>query len=104
MKMIVSNLGPVAVTMDGSQPSFRSYTGGKGAWNVCNVIAFAGVYNEPRCGSTLGHSMLLVGYGTDEKEGDYWLLKNRSVTLPIVRQTVLESCWSKKRLENFLIL
>jgi KDEL-tailed cysteine endopeptidase len=31
----------------------------------------SGIINDPRCGTTLDHAVLLVGYGDG-----YWLLKN----------------------------
>ena len=42
------------------------------------IQRFAGVYYEKECSSTqLNHGVLLVGYGTDPEDGDYWLVKNR---------------------------
>lgn len=35
-----------------------------------------GVYSVSNCGNVGNHCMLLVGYGTDPVEGDYWLVKN----------------------------
>lgn len=34
-----------------------------------------GVYSEKKCGE-FGHSVLIVGHGTDPKHGPYWLVKN----------------------------
>lgn len=36
----------------------------------------SGVYNNPKCPKQQDHAVLLVGYGTDPKYGDYWLVKN----------------------------
>lgn len=36
----------------------------------------SGVYNNPKCSKQQDHAVLLVGYGTDPKYGDYWLVKN----------------------------
>ncbi|OAY76307.1 Vignain, partial [Ananas comosus] len=42
-------------------PEFKSYTGG-----VLKASA----------SNTLNHAVLVVGYGTDGDEGDYWIIKN----------------------------
>ena len=31
----------------------------------------SGIYNDPDCGTTLTHTVLIVGYGID-----YWIIKN----------------------------
>lgn len=57
--------GPIAVSLDASQESFTFYS--------------TGVYYDPACmwhADELDHSMMLVGYGTDEHGEDYWLIKN----------------------------
>jgi cathepsin L len=36
----------------------------------------SGVYNNPKCSKKQDHAVLLVGYGTDPKFGDWWLVKN----------------------------
>lgn len=37
-----------------------------------------GIYTSTECSTiTLNHAMLLVGYGTDSSDRDYWILKNR---------------------------
>lgn len=59
----VASIGPIAVAMDGSLDTFFSYK--------------SGVYYDVRCrSSNLNHAALIVGYGTDIKWGDYWLVKN----------------------------
>lgn len=60
----VAKVGPVAVAIDASQPSFQFYKGG--------------VYYEPKCASgRMDHGVLVVGYGTDADSGaEYWLVKN----------------------------
>lgn len=58
--------GPVAISLDASQPSFKFYS--------------EGVYKEKKCLTKKGqldHAVLVVGYGTDKLSGeDYWLIKN----------------------------
>lgn len=56
--------GPVAVSLDASQDSFTFYS--------------SGVYYDSNCmwkPADLDHSMMAVGYGTDDA-GEYWLIKN----------------------------
>ncbi|XP_055308914.1 procathepsin L-like [Sitodiplosis mosellana] len=57
--------GPVAVSIDSSHDTFRHY--------------MDGIYHDHRCSSAtenLDHSVLLVGYGTDEYDRDYYIAKN----------------------------
>jgi len=61
MKSLVSEYGVVATALYASDSSFQSYA--------------EGVYTG--CSSTdENHAVLVVGYGTDDTDGDYWLVKN----------------------------
>jgi hypothetical protein len=35
-----------------------------------------GFFDDPKCCKKNNHAPILVGYGTDPKHGDYWILKN----------------------------
>eukprot|EP00099_Drosophila_melanogaster_P012866 NP_001287191.1 uncharacterized protein Dmel_CG11459, isoform B [Drosophila melanogaster] len=62
---VVYNIGPVAVSIDHLHEEFDQYSGG--------------VLSIPACRSKrqdLTHSVLLVGFGTHRKWGDYWIIKN----------------------------
>lgn len=62
LKMLVARYGPVAASIDGSL--LRHYQSG--------VLTA-----DTSCASfDLNHEVLIVGYGKDERAGDYWLLKN----------------------------
>jgi len=55
------DIGPVSVAIEADQAVFQNYKGG---------VITAG------CGQSLDHGVLVVGYGTDPTQGDYWTVKN----------------------------
>ncbi|XP_052741117.1 procathepsin L [Bicyclus anynana] len=61
LQITVAEVGPVAAAID-ANGNFKDYK--------------SGVYYNATCTTTVTHSVLVVGYGTDEREGDYWLIKN----------------------------
>ncbi|XP_014246983.1 cathepsin L-like [Cimex lectularius] len=63
LKAAVATVGPISIAIDASHHSFHNYQ--------------EGVYNEPKCNvNLLDHAVLVVGYGTTDKNEDYWLVKN----------------------------
>lgn len=65
MKKLVAVYGPITVAIHASERSFMFYK--------------SGVYYNPRCphgDRDLDHAVLIVGYGTDAKGGDFWIVKN----------------------------
>lgn len=61
----LATIGPISVSIDASSSNFDFYS--------------SGIYTDPFCKSSsylLDHSVLLVGYGTNENGEDYYLLKN----------------------------
>lgn len=64
LRDLVFSFGPLAVGVDSSLFTFQSYS--------------SGVYSDDSCSKViLNHAMLLIGFGTDDKWGDYWILRNR---------------------------
>ncbi|CAF4482568.1 unnamed protein product, partial [Didymodactylos carnosus] len=66
LQIALATVGPIAVTIAASQPSFQFYS--------------SGVYNEPACSKTeLDHPFFLVGYDTATNgtfQQDYYIAKN----------------------------
>uniref|UniRef100_A0A0N5A140 Cathepsin L n=1 Tax=Parastrongyloides trichosuri TaxID=131310 RepID=A0A0N5A140_PARTI len=62
LKLIIGTVGPIAVGIDASLESFQAYS--------------HGIYDDPTCPKTLNHAVLLIGYGKDDLNGEYWLVKN----------------------------
>ncbi|XP_032568834.1 cathepsin S isoform X2 [Chiroxiphia lanceolata] len=57
----VATVGPVAVAIDATRPTFFLYR--------------SGVYDDPQCTQEVNHAVLVVGYGSLENK-EYWLVKN----------------------------
>jgi C1A family cysteine protease len=55
-------LQPVSVAIEADQTSFQFYS--------------SGVFDDDSCGTNLDHAVVLVGYGTDNNNKDYWILRN----------------------------
>ena len=53
---------PVSVAIQANLPSFQFYS--------------KGIYNDSQCTDELDHGVLVVGYGEDDNNVSYWLVKN----------------------------
>jgi len=53
---------PVSVAIQANLPSFQFYS--------------RGIYNDSQCSGELDHGVLVVGYGEDDNNVSYWLIKN----------------------------
>ncbi|XP_014233776.1 cathepsin L1-like [Trichogramma pretiosum] len=62
LRHAVATAGPIASAIDALHNSFRFYS--------------EGVFFESECTEALDHAVLIVGYGSDPRHGDYWLVKN----------------------------
>ncbi len=57
------NLGPLSVAIEADSFYFQFYGGGV-------------VTDATKCGTTVDHAVVAVGYGTDETYGEYYLVRN----------------------------
>jgi hypothetical protein len=53
---------PVSVAIEADQKAFQLYVGG--------------VFSDETCGTALDHGVLVVGYGVDPTEGEFYIVKN----------------------------
>ncbi|VDO40949.1 unnamed protein product [Brugia timori] len=54
-----------------------------------SISDISGVYSERNCGQ-LDHAVLVVGYGTHQSYGDYWIVKNRFASIHLLN---CYRCW-----------
>lgn len=69
LKNALATVGPITTAIDATLDTFFSYADG--------------VFYDPACTHTLSHAVLLVGYGTDQVLGDYWICKNTWVSFEL---------------------
>jgi len=62
LQAATATIGPISVSINSSAGGFDSYAGG--------------VYTNLECSDYIDHGLLVVGYGTEQPGGDYWLVKN----------------------------
>jgi Papain family cysteine protease len=66
MEMVLRDIGPVAVGLNGADPTFLAYKGG--------------VFDLSDCDQLANHAMLIVGYGQDERDDGtpvkFWIARN----------------------------
>lgn len=59
----IATVGPISISIDASSRNFDLYR--------------SGIYYDPSCSSTsLDHSVLVVGYGTNRNGEDYYIVRN----------------------------
>lgn len=66
LQYAIAHIGPISASIDASSDSF-------------NVLDGKKIWYNPHCGKdkwSLDHSVLIVGYGTDEFQRDYYIVKN----------------------------
>ncbi|VDN07005.1 unnamed protein product [Thelazia callipaeda] len=68
LKHAVAKTGPVVAAIAASRWSFRFYRSEA-------LYSSSGIYADRYCGYP-NHAVLVVGYGTDRRYGDYWIIKN----------------------------
>ncbi|XP_055296470.1 procathepsin L-like isoform X2 [Sitodiplosis mosellana] len=65
LQQAIANIGPISVCVDASHKSFQHYSNG--------------IYYEPKCrrnNKYLHHAVLVVGFGTDKRGKEYYIIKN----------------------------
>jgi len=58
----IAENGPLANAVDANTASFMYYT--------------AGIYDDPDCKKNVDHGIAIVGYGVDDTNNPFWVLKN----------------------------
>ena len=53
---------PVSVLIQANKPVFQLYK--------------SGLFDSAECGTDIDHATLVVGYGTDDNDNEYWIMKN----------------------------
>jgi cathepsin L len=43
---------------------------------LCFQFYSTGIFNNTKCGTSLDHAVLMIGYATDATAGPYWIVKN----------------------------
>ncbi|KAF6209692.1 hypothetical protein GE061_015441 [Apolygus lucorum] len=63
LQEVIAYVGPTTAAISSSDPAWRFHHGHS-------------IYDNPHCNRTTDHLVLIVGYGTDDFNNDYWIVKN----------------------------